>query len=405
MCWAMTESGYAHPTPATARPLRREVSPAASITFAFLLQFSPVCRWWWSCRSRLPPGSRRACSAPALSVAARPDAAMRSSSLQRLCGASASAVAGDFLGQGSGRWSTWLPRPRRRSAGVSISSSKSSSMTFLPRNRLAIPRQWRHWSSTGPCLRRAKPAWPVRPALPLALARPRRLWQPAGGATTSGAGRSGIAGGAWFQVRHQRYRLFDHGSTGADRRRLGTGDIQPLHRRRGNGCGAGATGGETSGSGSAAGDGCTATGAGASAAGRRGSASAGAGAPLQQQGLDRNGCRLLDSGASLAGTPASTGCCGFAKPAEQAFHQPRPALSCRRSKHGRRLSQGSDAPATADRNSLYAEQTILKPAGSCAMFCLSVLWARTATGMVARQPDILAPPGPSTLNPAGRRTG
>ncbi|MRT62418.1 hypothetical protein EGJ22_04550 [Pseudomonas sp. p99-361] len=38
-------------------------------------------------------------------------------------------------------------------------------------------------------------------------------------------------------------------------------------------------------------------------------------------------------------------------------------------------------------NSLYAEQTILKPAGSCAMFCLSVLWARTATGMVARQPD------------------
>ncbi|QCI15077.1 hypothetical protein E6B08_28600 [Pseudomonas putida] len=48
------------------------------------------------------------------------------------------------------------------------------------------------------------------------------------------------------------------------------------------------------------------------------------------------------------------------------------------------------------RNSLNAEQTILNPAGSCATFCRRVLWARTATGMVARQPDQY----PSTSWPA-----
>ena len=100
----------------------------------------------------------------------------------------------------------------------------------------------------------------------------------------------------------------------------------------------------------------------------------------------------------------------LAKPAEQAFFL---ASLGRRffvvvgTKHGRRLSQGSDGPAVAHRE-FSKRRTDYFESG---WFMRNVLskWAWGPERRQAWSPgnriSILAPPGPPTLNPAGRRTG
>ena len=111
-----------------------------------------------------------------------------------------------------------------------------------------------------------------------------------------------------------------------------------------------------------------------------------------------SGCSTAGGGATGSVTWGSgacgcsaTGCCGFFRnQLNRPFFSPASAGAFLSSLEPN-MEDGYLRVAMSQQwhigNSLYAEQTILKPAGSCATFCLSVLRARTATGMVARQPD------------------
>jgi len=149
------------------------------------------------------------------------------------------------------------------------------------------------------------------------------------------------------------------------------------------------------------------TGAGAGSAARGTSvAVAGASATTGSTGA-ASGCSTADGGATGSAAWGSgacgcsaTGCCGFLRnQLNRPFFSPASAGAFLSSLEPNmedgylRVAMSQQWPIG---NSLYAEQTILKPAGSCATFCLSFLRARTATGMVARQPDQY----PSTSWPA-----
>lgn len=180
--------------------------------------------------------------------------------------------------------------------------------------------------------------------------------------------------------------------------------------------GAGSRTGAATGAGAGSRTGAT-TGAGAGSAARGTSvAVAGASATTGSTGA-ASGCSTADGGATGSAAWGSgacgcsaTGCCGFLRnQLNRPFFSPASAGAFLSSLEPN-MEDGYLRVAMGQLwrigNSLYAEQTILKPAGSCATFCLSVLRARTATGMVARQPDQYPSTSwPADAKPAGRRTG
>ena len=173
----------------------------------------------------------------------------------------------------------------------------------------------------------------------------------------------------------------------------------PAPRGAGVGSGAWATTGAGAGSNTGVATGAVAGSEAKAGSATRGASATAAGAAVTTgstgaaSGRSTAGCGATGSAAWGSGACgcSATGCCGFFRnQLNRPFFSPASAGAFLSSLEPN-MEDGYLRVAMSQQwhigNSLYAEQTILKPAGSCATFCLSVLWARTATGMVARQPD------------------